>query len=168
MELPFAVESPSGNGAENPVGRNSSLQHSESSSLVTASSQGSFMNSSNNNLNIADHCSPLIPNTPQDILLPSPHHAQSQHQQQGQLVVTPASQERNISMKDGGYGDPENDFTYVNVTEIDADEDDILLERAGLSLPQDQARGDILAVLLSGMQQSESGSLLVRKKREKN
>jgi hypothetical protein len=154
MELPFAVESPA----------DSSLHHSESSSLVTASSQGSFMNSS----------SPLVPNTPQDIVLPSPNHTQQhQHQQQqqqhhhhsnnnhpnnhhhhhqGQLVVTPASEE---------FIDPDNDFTYVNVTETDADDDDILFEGEDLTLQQDQTRGDVLAILLSGMQHGESDTLLV-------
>jgi hypothetical protein len=155
MELPFAVESPS------PA--DSSLHHSESSSLVTASSQGSFMNSS----------SPLVPNTPQDIVLPSPNHTQqhqhhhsnhhSRHQHQhhhheGQLVVTPASEE---------FIDPDNDFTYVNVTETDADDDDILFEGADLTLQQDQTRGDVLAILLSGMQHGESNSLLVSLNREK-
>ena len=175
MELPFAVESPAaGSGADNNrVGMNDSLQHSEEGSLVTASSQGSFMNSSSNaNLNIQDHCGPFIPATtpPQDILLTSPpHHTQSRQQQiqqhqQGQLVLIPANEEQQptVGMNDGGYGDLENDFTYVNVTEIDADEDGLLLEGADLSLqPQDQVRGDVLTVLLGEMQQSESNSLLV-------
>jgi hypothetical protein len=165
MELPFAVESPSAGGADNRVGMHDSLQHSEEGSLVTASSQGSFMNSSDANLNIQDHCGTFIPTTPpQDILLTSPHHTQSQQHiqhQQGQLVVIPANEELTVGMEDGGYGDPENDFTYVNVTEIDADEDGLLLEGADLSLPQDQVRGDVLTVLLGEMQQSESNSLLV-------
>ena len=157
MELPFAVESPA----------DSSLHHSESSSLVTASSQGSFMNSS----------SPLVPNTPQDIILPSPNHTQQQQQQQqylhpnnnhpnhnhhhhhqGQLVVTPASEE---------FIDPDNDFTYVNITETDADDDDILFEGEDLTLQQDQTRGDVLAILISGMQHGESDTLLVSLKRQK-
>jgi len=174
MELPFAVESPAaGSGADNNrAGMNDSLQHSEEGSLVTASSQGSFMNSSSNaNLNIQDHCGPFIPATtpPQDILLTSPpHHTQSRQQQiqqhqQGQLVLIPANEEQQptVGMNDGGYGDLENDFTYVNVTEIDADEDGLLLEGADLSLqPQDQVRGDVLTVLLGEMQQSECNSLL--------
>lgn len=165
MELPFAVESPArgSGGTENHAGRNSSLQHSESDSLVTASSQGSFIDSSTGNLDTADNCGPLLPNTPQDILLPSHHHVQSQqqhHQERGQLVVIPASEEHTITVKDGGYGEPENDFTYVNVTEIDADEGDILIEGEDMGLPQDQARGDVLAVLLGGMRENESNSLL--------
>jgi len=163
MELPFAVESLAAGEAENRVGRNGSLQHSASGSLVTASSQGSFMNSSSDNLNISDHCSPFIQNDPQDIHLPSPHRAQSQQHiqhRQGQLVVIPAPEEQTVGIKDAGYADPENDFTYVNVTEIDADEDGSLLEGADLALPQDQMRGDVLAVLLGEMQQCESTSLL--------
>jgi hypothetical protein len=132
------------------------------------------MNSSSNaNFNIQDHGGPFIPTTtspPQDILLSSPPpHTQSrqqqqiQQQQQGQLVLIPANEEQQptVGMKDGGYGDPENDFTYVNVTEIDADEDGLLLEGADLSTPQDQVRGDVLTVLLGEMQQSESNPLLV-------
>ena len=157
MELPFAVESPANAGAGN---RNETSQHSESGSLVTASSQGSFMNTSNDNLDI-----PLVPNTPQDVLLPSPHHVQSHQQQarhqQGQLVVIPAPDEQGVGMKDGGYGDPENDFTYVNVTEIDADEDGQLLEGEDLIISQDQKRGDVLTVLLGEMQQSNGSLLLV-------
>ncbi len=163
MELPFAVELPGDDGIENHAGRNNSLQHSESSSLVTASSQGSFMNASNNHLN-DPHCSPLLPNTPQDIVIPSHHHHHPQHrkeQQQGQLVLTPASQSRINSTKDAVYGEPENDFTYVNFIETNADEDDMLMEGVDV-VPQDQAKGDVLAVILSGMQQSGSGSLLVR------
>jgi len=143
MELPFAVESPV----------DSSLQQSESSSLVTASSQGSFMNSS----------IPLVPNTPQDIVLPSQNHEHHQHQHQhqhhqGQLVVIPASQEHNNIIKEGGHVD--QDFTYVNVTEIDVDENDIFFEGVDITLPQDQSRGDVLAILLGEMQQDENNSFL--------
>mmetsp|Transcript_37095 Transcript_37095/g.41446 ORF Transcript_37095/g.41446 Transcript_37095/m.41446 type:complete len:208 (-) Transcript_37095:1597-2220(-) len=143
MELPFAVESPV----------DSSLQQSESSSLVTASSQGSFMNSS----------IPLVPNTPQDIVLPSQNHEHHQHQHQhqhhqGQLVVIPASQEHNNIIKEGGRVD--QDFTYVNVTEIDVDENDIFFEGVDITLPQDQSRGDVLANLLGEMQQDENNSFL--------
>ena len=151
MELPFAVESPAA-GAGNRV---DASQHSESGSLVTASSQGSFMDTSNDNLDI-----PLVPNAPQDIVLPSPHRAQSHQQQgqhqQGQLVVIPAPEDQGVAI-----GDPENDFTYVNVTEIDADEDGPLLEGDDMLLSQDQKRGDVLAVLLGEMQQNNGSSLLV-------
>jgi len=143
MELPFAVESPV----------DSSLQQSESSSLVTASSQGSFMNSSN----------PLVPNTLQDIILPHQHHHQHHHHHQhqhhqGQLVVTPATQEHKNVIKEGGHVDP--DFTYVNVTEIDVDENDIFFEGLDITLPQDQIRGDVTEILLGGMQEDECDSFL--------
>lgn len=156
MELPFAVES-SDVADGSLMGDSSALQQSDSSSLVTASSQGSFMDT------------PLPPYSPQDVVLPPqfapPHHLQPRQQKQhrqGQLVVTPASPQ------DGG--DPDNDFTYVNVTETDADEDDevdILLGGVDISLSQDQKqsqhpRGDILTALLSSMQPNESDSLMVR------
>ncbi len=134
MELPFAVESPAA------AANLESSQHSESGSLVTASSQGSFLDASN------DDNLPFVPNTPQDVVLP-------QHQeQQGQLVVIPAASDA----KDAGYENPENDFTYVNVTEIDADEDD-----EDLAISSNQKRGDVLAVLLGEMQQNEGSPLLV-------
>ena len=162
MELPFAVEStdsaPAGIRAEN----NNSLQHSESSSLVTASSQGSFINSTNHNLNISDHCGPFIPNIHRH--LPPRHNSQSQRQtrqQQGQLVVIPALEVQTVGIQNGGYGDPENDFTYVNVTEIDTDEESPLLDEQNLKKSQDQTRGDVLSVLIGEMQHGESRSILV-------
>ena len=146
MELPFAVPDPVG-GA--------SLRQSESSSLVTASSQGSFMNSSNLD-------SPLPPNTPQDVVLPRYDNLQGQAPLQrisGHLVVTPAEREQNpVDV----YEEPEVvDFTYVNVCETDADEVDIFLEGGGLNFEQEAQRGDILAVLLSGMHENENEALLV-------
>jgi hypothetical protein len=154
MELPFAVESSMGDGSfvGGVTNDNNSALHQSESSLVTASSQGSFMNTS-----------PLLlqHNTPQDVVLPAPFHTaqqQQQLQQQGQLVVTPALSPQ----------DHETDFTYVNITETDADDDevDILLEGADISLPLDQQyyqqpQGGILAALLSGMQPSETDSILV-------
>ena len=73
-------------------------------------------------------------------------------------MVTPASEE---------FIDPDNDFTYVNITETDADDDDILFEGEDLTLQQDQTRGDVLAILISGMQHGESDTLLVSLKRQK-
>jgi hypothetical protein len=216
MELPFAVESTSNSvppsGANiggvgvgigigeshtnvnnhNASSSSSSLQQSESS-LVTASSQGSFMNASNYQHHDQDHHrhhhldSPLPPNTPQDVVLPArygnnstansmveqlprhqqdhPLHHPQQQIRQGQLVVNPPDHD---SVKDCGYnavGDsnhPDDDFAYVNVTEMDADEVDILLEGADVALiPNEPQKGDILAVLLSGMQQCESDALVV-------
>jgi hypothetical protein len=153
MELPFAVESP------DPVAR-STLRQSESSSLVTASSQGSFMNSSNLD-------SPLPPNTPQDVVLPRYDNLQGQGQASQQRIsghlVTPAQREQD---SEDGYEEPEIvDFTYVNVCETDADEVDIMLEGGGLDLQQEAQRGDVLAVLLSGiMHQNVNESLVVSSK----
>jgi hypothetical protein len=162
MELPFAVEA-SGvvDDGGDPI--SSSLQHSESSSLVTASSQGSL----------------LPPNTPHDVVLPSQYAATCipppplPSHGEGQLVVNPASPPEKDGY--GGKGDPENDFTYVNISETDADDDDddemdILIEGVDISFPQDhhqqqyqqQHRGDVLAALLSGMQPSESDAFMVR------
>jgi hypothetical protein len=154
MELPFAVESASADESfvAGGGGGNGSLQQSESSSLVTASSQGSFMNTS-----------PLPPNTPHDVVLPAQfrnNNAQESLHRQGQLVLTPASPTEN---------NPEADFTYVNVTETDADDDEVdilLMEGANISLSLDQyhsqqhSRGDVLTSLLSGMQPSESDAMM--------
>jgi len=162
MELPFAVESPSADEAKIHVGRDSSLHHSDSDSLVTASSQGSFIDSSNDNLNISNNYGQFIPRTSQDVMLSSPRHieqkVQTQQQQQGQLVSIPSPENQADIAKDL---DLENDFTYVNVTEIDADEDGQLFEGTNLSTPQDNVKGDILTVLLSEMQEGKNRSLLV-------
>jgi len=168
MELPFAVESPSADEAKIHVGRDSSLHHSDSDSLVTASSQGSFIDSSNDNLNISNNYGQFIPRTSQDVMLSSPRHIeqkvqtqqqqQQQQQQQGQLVSIPSPENQADIAKDL---DLENDFTYVNVTEIDADEDGQLFEGTNLSTPQDNVKGDILTVLLSEMQEGKNRSLLV-------
>ena len=145
MELPFAVESP------HPVA-GSSLDQSETSSLVTASSQGSFMNSNHFE-------SPLPPNTPQDVVLPTYNavhatRAHQSHQSNPGPLLTPAQKQ--------GYDEPEVvDFTYVNVSETDADEVDILLEGGGLDLQQEVQRGDVLAVLLSAIHQDANESLVV-------
>jgi hypothetical protein len=135
MELPFAVESP-----ERAMG--SSLQHSTGSSLVTASSQGSLMNS-----NLAG--SPLPPNTPQDVVIPryDNYHGQG-HFQRGQEPEIMG--EADII-----------DFTYVNVCETDADEVDILIEGGDPSSQHTATVGDVLTILLSGMQQNENEALVV-------
>jgi hypothetical protein len=114
MELPFAVETPS-----DPV--TNSLHQSESSSLVTASSQGSFMNSTS-------HLDSL--NTPQDVVLPRYDR---------------------ISTEPVNPKEPEViDFTYVNVCETDADGANILIDHNHLNFAQNSQRGDVLSVLLSG------------------
>ena len=161
MELPFAVESPDSIRADIHTETNNSLQHSESSSLVTASSKGSFANSISHNLNISDHCGPFVPTNPQ---LTTPRHnslsPRPTRQQQGQLVVIPGPEAQNVGIK-GGYGDPENGFTYVNVTEIDTDEEIPLSGEEEPSKSQDQRRGDVLAVLLDELKRGESRSILV-------
>jgi hypothetical protein len=155
MELPFAVESPDPGS--------SALQQSDSS-LVTASSQGSYINSGTLD-------SPLPPNTPQDVILPPRYdnirdqQSHQQHRISGSSLVTPAQRQQQ-EPKDDGYGEPEIiDFTYVNVCETDADEVDILLDGGDVVLPQETQRGDVLTVLLSGMQQDENDPLVVRKQK---
>jgi hypothetical protein len=126
MELPFAVES-----SPEPVA-NSHLQQSESSSLVTASSQGSFMSST--------HLDDL--NTPQDVVLPRYDNIQQPRPQ----LATPRNPEPN-----DGFGEPEViDFTYVDVSETDADEIKILIDGNDLNFDEGAQRGDVLSVLLSG------------------
>jgi hypothetical protein len=126
MELPFAVESPT-----EPV-TNSRLQQSESSSLVTASSQGSFMSST--------HLDDL--NTPQDVVLPRYDNIQQPRIQ----IANPRSPEPT-----DGFGEPEViDFTYVDVSETDADEIKILIDGNDLNFDEGAQRGDVLSVLLSG------------------
>ena len=147
MELPFAVE------AEHAA-TNSAL-HQSDSSLVTASSQGSFMNSSNGALDSAA----LPPNTPQDVLLPRydlvppqrqdllSHNQVVQSRPEGHLV-TPA-QAAAGSTDPGQDFEPEViDFTYVNISEAEADEVDTP------GVPFSNQRGDVLAILLGGMHQS--------------
>lgn len=188
MELPFAVDPSSAGGDGSSNNRNvpttaaattttsasEALQQSETSSLVTASSQGSFLNASgvleNDDTTMQHHGlhinspGPLPPNTPQDVVLPS----------RGQLVVR--NNNKHPVQEQGGQQQPpppppEVDFTYVDVTADD--ETDIFLEgeveQAMMGLlptttmeqqEQQQPRADVLAVLLSGMQQNESDALL--------
>jgi hypothetical protein len=149
MELPFAVESP-----EHVNVSVASLQHSTAgSSLVTASSQGSLLNSS------GGLSSPLPPNTPQDVVLPhyDNYHGQGTPRQQGipGHLVSPAPRMEPM-------GDLEIiDFTYVNVCETDEDEVDIVLEGGEAVEQQDAQRGDVLTVLLSGVQQEQNEALVV-------
>eukprot|EP00980_Cylindrotheca_fusiformis_P023721 scaffold10871_cov177-Cylindrotheca_fusiformis.AAC.1 len=127
MELPFAVES------TEPV-TNSHLQQSESSSLVTASSQGSFMSS--------NHFDDL--NTPQDVVLPRYDNVQ----QPGTQVLTTGNPE---PARDG-FGEAEViDFTYVDLSAgSDGDGIRILIDGNDLNYDEVAQRGDVLSVLLSG------------------
>jgi hypothetical protein len=152
MELPFAVESP-----EQVNVSVASLQHSTAgSSLVTASSQGSLMNSS------GGLSSPLPPNTPQDVVLPhyDNYHGQGTPRQQGVPghLVSPAPR---MQVQEP-MGEMEIiDFTYVNVCETDEDEVDIVIEGGEAVEQQDAQRGDVLTVLLSGVQQEQNEALVV-------
>jgi len=129
MDLPFAVDSPDRRAS-------TSLHHSNASSLVTASSQGS-----------------LLP-------VDSPEHSSmysSNEQSYSNTIISPHSEVVPAVM------DAElNDFTYVNVCETDADEVDILMDGRVPSPEEDTTRGDVLAVLLSGgTQDQDAGESIV-------
>jgi hypothetical protein len=145
MELPFAVES-----TDSAV--QGSTLHQSDSSLVTASSQGSFLDSSQLD-------GPLPPNTPQDVVLPRYENRQQAETHQSHppppLISGPISSQRE-------QDEPEViDFTYVNVSEDDADDVGILLEGGNFDMQPETQRGDILSVLLSGMQQHGNEAILV-------
>lgn len=81
-------------------------------------------------------------NTPQDVVLPRYDNIQQPRTHQ----VTP----RNPEPTDG-FGEPEViDFTYVDVSETDADEIKILIDGNDLNFDEGAQRGDVLSVLLSG------------------
>jgi len=147
MELPFAVESSPGHATGSNL-------HQSDSSLVTASSQGSFINSGTLD-------SPLPPNTPQDVVLPrydNLHH--SQQPRIGGQLLTPAAEVDRLRKHVAAEPDVA-DFTYVDVCETDEDEVTILLEGLGShNLQQETHRGDVLAVILSGMQHGENETLV--------
>lgn len=133
MDLPFAVDA-------SPERRSTSLHHSNASSLVTASSQGS-----------------LLP-------VDSPEHSSiysSQEQSLSNTIISPHQSELVPAVPDAEL----NDFTYVNVYETDADEVDVLMD-GGIPPPEEDAtKGDVLTVLLSGGTQDEAGgeSIVVSK-----
>ena len=167
-ELPFAVESP-----EQQLRRNSStLQHSSAgSSLVTASSQGSFLNSAELS------SSPLLlPDTPQDVVLPD--SASTRRSSVGAGAVNSNSNNNNNTNVNNGptivsgpgmlLDEPEIiDFTYVNVSEDIAEEEDggVLIGGNHWLDPtrRTERTGNVLAVLLSGAPQEENEALVVRK-----
>lgn len=161
MELPFAVESPE------RVSGDSELHHSTAgSSLVTASSQGSLINS-----NLTG--SPLLPNTPQDVVLPNYNNYQGNQQHQPHGHVSIPGQVLASAVAQGGSHhqhahhpnpatEPDiNDFTYVNVCESDADEVDILIGGGYVVKEPETRRGDVLTVLLSGTPQQDNEELVV-------
>eukprot|EP00934_Nitzschia_sp_Nitz4_P001462 Nitzschia sp. Nitz4//scaffold3_size479765//241155//243275//NITZ4_000102-RA/size479765-processed-gene-1.459-mRNA-1//1//CDS//3329550764//1462//frame0 len=139
MELPFAVESSA------PAETGNSLQHSESS-LVTASSQGSFVDSST-------FGSPLLPNRPQDVILPrySEENKHNAPQRVEPLRPQAPGQQDDIEVID---------FTYVNVSEQDADDVGFLTEVGEIGLQPDDQKGDILSILLSGMHSHDNDVFL--------
>ena len=159
MELPFAVES-----SPDRVAGESSLHHSTAgSSLVTASSQGSLVNS-----NLTG--SPLAPNTPHDVVIPSYSNYQGQQHGQrnvsihGQVVTerVGGNQGRQQHASHPNPVEPDiNDFTYVNVCESDADEVDILIGGGYVVKEPETRRGDVLTVLLSGTPQQDNEELVV-------
>ena len=100
------------------------------------------------------HHHPRISSTGGHILTPGggvqDHHIVSKQQQQNSGVSIITEQD-NI------------DFTYVDVCETDEDEVTILLD-GGLgtqNLQQETHRGDILAVILSGMENDDNERLVV-------
>ena len=131
MELPFAVE------PHDSTLDGSTLCHSDSS-LVTASSQGSFVDSG-----LFD--GPLPPNTPQDVVLPS-YQSRNNHPPPPR-ITGPISDETEVI-----------DFTYVNISEDDAYGVGVLVEGGDLEFQPESQRGDILTILLSGMNQNGGAS----------
>lgn len=154
MELPFAVES------ADSITQVSTLQQSDSS-LVTASSQGSFIDTNHFD-------GPLLPNTPQDVVLPR-FENRLQVQSQTHRNQTPPTQIPGPVSSPRDHDDHEViDFTYVNISEDDADDDiGILLEGGdidtGTGTPIDTQRGDILTILLGGLEDNGNDTLLVRR-----
>ena len=127
MDLPFAVDS-------SPE-RHTLLHHSNASSLVTASSQGSILpGESSDQSSVYSSHDASYPNFVS--------------QQQAAVHVVPAATEI-------------IDFTYVNVFETDADEVDIMMEGRDPYSQPDTARDDVLAVLLSGGTHEQGGDSIV-------
>lgn len=102
---------------------------------------------------------PLPPNTPQDVVLPRYENRQ-QAETHGSRPPPPIISGPMSSP--GEQDEPEIiDFTYVNVSEDDADDVGILLEGGDLDLQPETQRGDILTVLLSGIQNRGNEAILV-------
>jgi len=147
MELPFAV------GIHDSPIQGTALHHSDSS-LVTASSQGSFVESG-----LFD--SPLLPNTPQDVVLPNYHQSRTTAAATVATTTTTSSHPP-PPLISGQFSDDTEviDFTYVNISEEDADAG-VLVEGGDVEVQQENQRGDILTILLSGMQHQRTDDLLV-------
>ena len=102
---------------------------------------------------------PLPPNTPQDVVLP---HYENRQTPQAQHHTHPPPPRISGPISSQGDDEPEViDFTYVNVSEDDADDVGILLEGGDLDMQPETQRGDILTVLLSGMEQHGNEAMIV-------
>mmetsp|Transcript_1113 Transcript_1113/g.2206 ORF Transcript_1113/g.2206 Transcript_1113/m.2206 type:complete len:604 (+) Transcript_1113:1816-3627(+) len=128
MELPFAVEP-----AIDPV-TSSQLQESTSSTLINAPSDVSSPDSR--------HLDGL--NTPQDVFVP--RYKNEKQPEIGTRVFNSEANDPN-----DGFVDPEiTDFTYVNVSETDADGLHAIIDDHDLNFEAESQRSDVLSLLLSG------------------
>lgn len=128
MELPFAVDS-----SITPV-TDSQLQESTASNLINAHTHSSSPDSR--------HLDGL--NTPQDVFVP-----RYKNDKQPQIETRAFNSE--INDPNDGYVDPEiTDFTYVNVSETDADGLLAIIDDHDLSFEGETQRSDVLSLLLSG------------------
>lgn len=128
MELPFAVE-PSIDHVSN-----SQLQESTSSTLINAPSDVSSPNTTNlNGLN-----------TPQDVFVP-------RYKNETQPEIETRAFDSDANDPKDGFADPEiTDFTYVNVSETDADGLHAIIDESDLNFEVATQRSDVLSLLLSG------------------
>lgn len=142
MDLPFAVDPPS-----------SGLQQSNTS-LVTTSSQGSFMGQSDDEEDIYAQTNQTTNNNTAAVSTPLFEDA-FEHLQQGQSILEPDMEVI--------------DFTqYVTVTETDATDFDVVIhpgEGSDEGTPLTE-QGDVLALLMSG--NAQNGELVVSQCEEAN
>lgn len=128
MELPFAVE-PSIDTVTS-----SQLQDSTSSTLINAPSDVSAPDSR--------HLDGL--NTPQDVFVP-------RYTNEKQPDIGTRAFNSEVNDPNDGFVDPEiTDFTYVNVSETDADGLHAIIEDHDLMFEAESQRSDVLSLLLSG------------------
>ena len=77
-------------------------------------------------------------------------------------IMTTKQHQGHLQSQDDEFAEPEIiDFTYVNVCETDADEVDIVIEGTDPTFRQENQRGDVLTILLSGMQHHSNDALVV-------
>lgn len=128
MELPFAVEP-----SIDPVSK-SQLQESTSSTLINAPSDVSSPSTTN-----LDGL-----NTPQDVFVP-------RYKNDAQPEIETRAFDSDANDPNDGFADPEiTDFTYVNVSETDADGLHAIIEDSDLNFEATTQRSDVLSLLLSG------------------